>query len=123
MFIIVALVFIVFCWFLFTIVYFMHCAIRNIAVSNKASKINNIIGLSMIGAKAIQSFEDNTENARRCAAIYASTRRGLLRMHPWSFAKKRAQLAPVTTHPTFGYENSFPLPRDFVRVISAGVEE
>ena len=44
MFIIVALVFIVFCWFLFTIVYFMHCAIRNIAVSNKASKINNIIG-------------------------------------------------------------------------------
>ena len=32
--------------------------------------------LSMIGAKAIQSFEDNTENARRCGAIYASTRRG-----------------------------------------------
>lgn len=67
----------------------------------------------MIGAKTIQSFEDNTENARRCAAIYASTRRGLLRMHPWSFAKKRAQLAPVSTHPAFGYSNAFPLPKDF----------
>lgn len=44
MYIIIALVLLVFCWFLFTILYFMHCAIRNIAVSNKASKINNIIG-------------------------------------------------------------------------------
>lgn len=87
----------------------------NVSICNEA--------LSMIGAKTIQSFDDNAENARRCASIYASTRKALLRMHPWSFAKKRAQLAPVTTHPTFGYENSFPLPRDFVRVISAGVEE
>lgn len=79
--------------------------------------------LSQIGAKSIISFDENTENARRCASIYDSTRRALLRMHPWSFAKKRVQLAPVTTHPTFGYENSFPLPRDFLRVISAGVEE
>src|SRR5690606_36806247 len=79
--------------------------------------------LSQIGAKSIISIDANTEDARRCASIYASTRKALLRMHPWSFAKKRVQLAPVTTHPTFGYENSFPLPRDFLRVISAGVEE
>lgn len=78
--------------------------------------------LSLIGAKSILSFDENTENARRCASIYDSTRKALLRMHPWSFARKRAQLAPVTTHPTFGYGNSFPLPRDFLRVISAGVE-
>lgn len=76
--------------------------------------------LSMIGAKPIQSFEDNTENARRCASVYDSSRRALLRMHPWSFAKKRVQLAPVSTHPSFGYGHSFPLPRDFIRVIDAG---
>lgn len=76
--------------------------------------------LSMIGAKTIQSFDDNTENARRCAAIYDSSRRALLRMHPWSFAKRRAQLAPVTTYPAFGYSHAFPLPKDFIRVISAG---
>lgn len=76
--------------------------------------------LSMIGAKAIQSFDDNTDNARRCASIYDSTRRALLRMHPWSFAKKRAQLAPVSTHPAFGYGNAFPLPKDFIRVYDSG---
>ena len=76
--------------------------------------------LSMIGAKTIQSFDDNTENARRCAAIYDSSRKALLRMHPWSFAKKRIQLAPVVTHPSFGYSHAFPLPSDFVRVIDTG---
>ncbi|MEG2434376.1 MAG: hypothetical protein RSB25_22310, partial [Acinetobacter sp.] len=55
--------------------------------------------LSMLGAKTIQSFDDSTENARRCASIYDSTRKALLRMHPWSFAKKRTQLAPIATHP------------------------
>lgn len=86
----------------------------NVSICNEA--------LSLIGAKSILSFDDNNENARRCASIYDTTRRALLRMHPWSFAKKRTQLAPVSTHPTFGYHNSFPLPHDFVRVISAGVE-
>ena len=72
--------------------------------------------LSMIGAKTIQSFDENSENARRCASIYGSTRKALLRLHPWSFAKKRAQLAPVTTYPAFGYSNAFPLPNDFIRL-------
>lgn len=76
--------------------------------------------LSMIGAKAIQSFDDNTDNARRCASIYDSTRRALLRMHPWSFAKKRVQLAPVNTHPAFGYANAFPLPKNLIRVYDSG---
>ena len=44
MYIIVALVLIVFLWFFFTIVYYMYYSITNIAVSNKACKLNNIIG-------------------------------------------------------------------------------
>lgn len=76
--------------------------------------------LSMIGAKSIISFDENTENARRCASVYDSSRKALLRMHPWSFAKKRTQLAPVATHPSFGYSHAFPLPSDFIRVIDAG---
>ena len=79
--------------------------------------------LSMIGAKSIISFDENTDNARRCASIYDSTRRALLRLHPWSFAKKRAQLAPVTTYPTFGYSNAFPLPKDFIRLYDSGQQE
>ena len=79
--------------------------------------------LSMIGAKSIISFEEATETARRCATVYDSTRKALLRMHPWSFAKKRTQLAPVSTHPTFGYGYAFPLPQDFLRIIDTGVLE
>lgn len=79
--------------------------------------------LSMIGASPIQSFDDRTENARRMASIYDGSRKALLRMHPWSFAKKRVQLSPVTTHPSFGYANAFPLPADFVRIIDTGVQE
>lgn len=79
--------------------------------------------LSMIGAKPIQSFDDNIDNARRCASIYDSTRRALLRMHPWSFAKERVQLAPVSTHPAFGYAHAFPLPKDFIRLWDSGQYE
>lgn len=78
--------------------------------------------LSLLGAKSIQSFEENTETARRCASIYDSTRRTLLRMHPWSFAKKRMQLAPVSTYPSFGYQYAFQLPSDFVRIIDTGLD-
>ena len=84
----------------------------NVSICNEA--------LSMIGAKSIISFDDATENARRCASIYDSTRKALLRMHPWSFAKKRVQLAPISTHPSFGYAHAFPLPNDFMRVYDAG---
>ena len=84
----------------------------NVSICNEA--------LSMIGAKSIISFDDATENARRCASIYDSTRKALLRMHPWSFAKKRVQLAPISTHPSFGYAHAFPLPSDFMRVYDAG---
>ena len=76
--------------------------------------------LSQIGAKSIISFDENTENARRCASIYESTRKALLRLHPWSFAKRRAQLAPISTYPSFGYQNAFPLPKDFLRVYDTG---
>ena len=79
--------------------------------------------LNMIGAEPIQSFEQNTKNAMRCASIYDSSRKALIRMHPWSFAKKRVKLSPVTTTPTFGYSHSFPLPSDFIRVIDTGAIE
>lgn len=78
--------------------------------------------LNLMGARSIQSFDENTENARRCHAVYDLTRKALLRMHPWSFAKKRIQLAPVGTHPTFGYQHAFALPSDFVRVLDVGLD-
>lgn len=79
--------------------------------------------LNLCGAKSINSLDDSTDNARRCASIYPQTRLSLIRMHPWSCCVKRVILSPVTTHPSFGYGHAFPLPKDFVRLISAGTKD
>lgn len=78
--------------------------------------------LNLIGAQSIISFDESTQNARRCATLYDQTRKAILRMHPWSCCIKRTQLAPLAKKPSFGYSNAFPLPSDFERVISASVE-
>ncbi len=76
-----------------------------------------------IGASGIASFEEDSPNAERCRALYDQSRLSLLRDHPWSCAKKRAILSPVSTYPTFGYARAFPLPRDYIRIISANTEQ
>lgn len=73
--------------------------------------------LSLIGDRNIASFDENTVLAERCRNIYDQQRRAVLRDHPWSCAKKRAVLAPTSTHPSFGFAHAFPLPRDFLRII------
>lgn len=78
--------------------------------------------LSAIGDKGITSFDENTAIAERCRNLYDSTRRALLRDHTWSCAKKRAVLAPVSTYPAFGYSHAFPLPRDYLRIITPNTE-
>jgi|TARA_R110000787_G_scaffold3825_1_gene14674 hypothetical protein len=41
-----------------------------------------------------------------------------LRAHPWNFARKRASLAASSTAPAFEYASAFPLPSDFLRLMS-----
>lgn len=90
-------------------------ALTKVAICNQA--------LNLIGARSIQSFDESTETARRCSALYDSSRQSLLRMHPWSFAKKRMQLAPSAVRPTFGYANAFPLPSNLLRVLDTGLDD
>lgn len=78
--------------------------------------------LSMIGDRNIASFDENTATAERCRNLYDQMRRAVLRDHPWSCAKRRVILSPVSTHPVFGYQHAFPLPRDFLRIIEVGVK-
>lgn len=78
--------------------------------------------LSMIGDANITSFDENTARAERCRSLYDQVRKSILRDHPWSSAKKRVILSPVTTYPVFGYSHAFPLPRDFIRIISTNQE-
>lgn len=78
--------------------------------------------LRAIGAKRISSFDEDSEEAEHCRDIYDQIRLSLLRKHPWSCAKKRAILSPVSTYPSFGYAQAFLLPHDYVRVIDTSIE-
>ena len=53
--------------------------------------------LSLIGADSITSFEENTSTARRMRTVYDSSRKALLRLHPFQCSTKRIKLNPIST--------------------------
>lgn len=85
------------------------------AAGDSATSICNI-GLIAIGEEPIASLGDNRKAAILCATRYDQIRRKVLRMHPWNFARKQAQLAAGTAGPLFTYANAYPLPPDFIRM-------
>lgn len=76
------------------------------------------LALRLLGARRITALTDSTEEARACNDVYETLRDSLLRAHPWNFATVRASLAASTTAPAWGYEKSYPLPSDCLRVLS-----
>lgn len=72
--------------------------------------------LIRIGSKTITSLSDGDKVANACNAIYEQTRDWLLRQHLWNFAITRIQLASESPNPSFGFDYSYPLPSDFIRV-------
>ncbi len=54
---------------------------------------------------------------------YDQCRKKVLREHPWNFAIKRQILAASSTAPTFGYTKSFPIPNDFIRLLTIETED
>lgn len=72
--------------------------------------------LGLIGGDEINSFEDETREARLCNNLYPRISRSRLEMHPWRFCMKETKLSPIVGGtPLFGYENSFQLPADRLR--------
>ena len=43
--------------------------------------------LSLFGADSITSFEENTSTARRMRTVYDTSRKALLRLHPFQCSK------------------------------------
>jgi hypothetical protein len=81
------------------------------------------LALIAIGEDPITSLNDARKAAILCQALYDPTRREVLEMQPWKFAKKQAQLAASTTAPLFTYDNAFPLPADFIRMYDEPEED
>lgn len=60
---------------------------------------------------------DMTPRARKCYSAYDSALAAVLRMYPWPFATKRAQLSQKQTKPIFGFSYYYGLPSDLNRII------
>lgn len=76
------------------------------------------LALARIGAATISDLDnDTTREAVLARVLYYNVRDSLLRAHHWSFATQRAQLTDSGTDPTFGWDNAFVLPTDFVRIV------
>lgn len=55
-------------------------------------------------------------NARLINDIYDDSRRAVLEMHSWHFARKQVELAQLTTTP-HGYDNAFELPSGIIKIV------
>ena len=75
--------------------------------------------LTFLGAERITSLTQNSENARRCNAIFEQTRNEVIRSHPWNFAVARVSLALLSTTPVdSSFSAEFQLPADCLKVLT-----
>lgn len=85
--------------------------------------------LLRLGADPINSFDEadnsgaNIQFARLAANLWPTTRRRVLRSHPWNTAIKRVLLSPDATPPAFGFTARFQLPGDWLRTLAVGRDE
>lgn len=70
----------------------------------------------LVGGEDIASFDEDTRESRIASRIYETTKRQLLQMHPWSFARKRQDLVKTTNTPS-DYAYEYQIPTDCLRVL------
>lgn len=77
--------------------------------------------LAFLGAARINSLAEGSTAAAALNDVWSSTRRHLLRINVWNFAKTRVQLpADADRSVSFGYARSFTLPPNHVRLVRLG---
>lgn len=82
-----------------------------------AIQINNA-ALGMVGCRAIVSLDEGSDEANKCKFYWPLTLQYVLESHPWKCVGRQAVLTTSTTSPAFGHSYAYPLPADFVRMIS-----
>lgn len=76
--------------------------------------------LMRLGSEGIVSFEDGTPEADVASSLYPLVRDGMISSYPWSFATMQKKLPKLLKSPIADYANSYLLPNDCLRIISAG---
>lgn len=75
------------------------------------------LALDLLKEAPISSLEDDRPIARWCNRNFATQRDGALSLANWNFAMKRASLTVDVTAPAFGWEYSYTLPTDCIRLL------
>lgn len=70
--------------------------------------------LALVKKEGINSFDDNSPQARACKALYAPLRDKVFEDRIWSFAKGQYILDPLAAAPLFGFDYQFQLPGEVV---------
>lgn len=81
----------------------------NVSICNTA--------LTALSSSRIVALTEDSENARKCNAIFETVRDDLLEQHNWNFAKRQKALGLLTTSPILDWDFSFQLPTDCIRVM------
>lgn len=77
------------------------------------------LALDLLSAGTVQNIVvPTTPTEELLNRWYDQVRRKVLREHPWNFASKRDTLAASATDPAFGYTAAFPVPNDFLRLLT-----
>lgn len=79
--------------------------------------------LLRLGQNPISSFNDESDQARLCANLWQSVYDRTLRTHPWNCAIKRVILSAEVAEPEFKFKYKFPLPGDWIRTLSIGIDD
>lgn len=76
------------------------------------------LALVGLGCNQISSLTEDSEEARKCNAVYSNLRDQELESFPWSFATKRVQLAQLDVTPIFEFAYAFQIPSDCLRTLN-----
>ncbi len=79
------------------------------------------MALGLINAGTVTNIDSPTTKLEGTLSRWIDqSRREALRKHAWNFAIQRAKIAKSTTPPLFNYNAQYPLPNDFIRLLTVG---
>lgn len=76
------------------------------------------LALGLCAELEITSLTDDSAQAEKCLLFLPQVTREVLRRNVWRSARKRAILVEDANAPAFGWDKSFILPSDFIRIAS-----
>lgn len=72
--------------------------------------------LLLVGANAIQSFEDGSRESSLCSSIYGTIKQTLLSNRLWSFSIEQRDLAQLVESPLRDWKYFYAIPNDVLRI-------